>query len=200
MRALALALAVAASGCATKQTRTSWHNAPGLVDLSAPPPRDRGDAEPDAFVAPEEPGTATLAVIPMPNVLFGTGRGNPGSLAIDLGFEMRFEYHASAKRQPFAKKALAFTAGLASLQVVDRGPNDFGGMFGELNYRFALGGIVPMDVGVGPVVYPTNFEVGGQVTVRLPLIAIRLRYVEQSGFEFWGGYQIAIPFLFQRSR
>jgi len=195
-----IVLVAALGGCATKHTSLSMHNAPGNVDLGAKPAREIGN--PDAFEPASDPGTSTLSVIPIPSIMLGTGRGNPGQLVTDLNLETRFEYHTDPKgKEPFGKYALAFTAGLAGVQLADKGGSGFGAMFGEVSFRFpTIKGVVPMDVGVGPVVYPTDFEVGGQITVRFPLLAIRLRYVENGGLEFWGGYQFPIPFLFQRSR
>jgi hypothetical protein len=197
MKALAVLAVIA--GCATKQTTTSLHNAPGNVDLGAPPAREIG--APDAFERPTDPGTTTLSVIPIPSILLGTGRGNPGELVTDFNLETRFEYHSDKAREPFGKYAVAFTAGLAGVHLAEHRGAEFGALFGEVSFRFpTIKGVVPTDVGVGPVIYPTNFEAGGQITVRFPLLALRLRYVERGGLEFWAGYQVPIPFLFQRSR
>ncbi|MBX3155794.1 MAG: hypothetical protein KF773_07335 [Deltaproteobacteria bacterium] len=191
-------VAVALAGCATKYTRTTMANAPGHADIAVPPARELGD--PETFEPAADPGTSTLAVIPIPSVMLGTGRGNPGTLVTDLNLEVRFEHTSDAGRAPFGKRALAFTAGLVGVHVDDRG-GAYGAMFGEVSFRFpSVKGVLPMDIGVGPVVYPADFEAGAQLTVRFPLLALRARYVERSGFEFWAGYQIPIPFLFQRSR
>ena len=59
---------------------------------------------------------------------------------------------------------------------------------------------MPADLGVGPVVYPSEFEAGGQLTARLLIVAARVRYLPDSGLEIWGGFQLPIPFFFERSR
>ena len=69
-----------------------------------------------------------------------------------------------------------------------------------MSYRFPSWNKLPTEVGIGPVVYPSELDAGGQLTVRFTLLAARVRYLADSGVEVWGGFQLPIPFFFGRSR
>jgi len=52
----------------------------------------------------------------------------------------------------------------------------------------------------GPAFYGETADAGAQITVRFPLMFVRARYLAGTGGELWFGYEVPIPFLFQRSR
>jgi hypothetical protein len=195
MRALAIALVVLA-GC-TKHTKVARINAPGDVDLAVPMPRENG--APERFEPPKDPGNTALVVFAMPTFLGGTGRLAGSRGAFEPGLEVRFERHDSDTRW-FATH-LGVTLGFGFVQIYENLPDHVGAVHAELNVRFPTAwGHLPTDVGVGPVVYPDDGDVGGQISLRVPLLTLRARYLQRSGFEFWGGYEVPIPFVFGRSK
>jgi hypothetical protein len=186
MRAL---VAVALVGC-TEYAHTSLHNAPGAVDLSTPLEHENG--APGRYEIPSSPGQNTLAVYTMPYLIGGVGRINEAG---ETGLEMRFEY---SHDYSFADRSFAITAGVPSMQWHgDRAI--LGAFYAEANYR-TLAGSLPFDIGLGPAIYSSNAEIGGQLTVRLPLLMLRLRYMPDSRFEVMAGTEIPIGFFFSRSR
>jgi hypothetical protein len=196
-----LAAVAALAGC-TSYARVSQKNAPGLTDLSKPLERENGD--PQRYEPAREPGMKTLTVFANPSVMIGAGRRPlpAQKAAFEPGLELRFEHHTAraGDREPFAPRALAVTAGIGFAQLVDGRSAIAGPLYAELNYRFLVRNSVPMDIGLGPVVYPSEFEAGGQLTARFLIIAVRARYLPDSGYELWGGFQLPIPFFFERSR
>lgn len=198
--AISILLAAALAGC-TQYARVHMKNAPGLTDLSQPLERENGD--PERFEPAVDPGSKTLAVFMNPSLMIGAGREpvTAQDPAYEPGLELRFEHHSAAfDRKLLADRTLAVTAGVGFAQLVKGRPTVGGPLFAELNYRFPSWNKAPTDIGLGPVVYPANFDAGGQLTVRLLIMAVRARYMADGGFEFWGGFQIPVPFFFGRSR
>jgi len=197
---------VALVGC-TQYAHKATHNAPPIVNLDAPPPRETGD--PNAFTPGEQPGTETLAVFVMPNILIGTGRWNNGKAIGETGMSVRFERVVDNGARYLNDSTFAVTVGTAFVQFTENRPTVYGGTFVELNYRFLMG-VVPADVGMGVAVYPgasapaigedLSAAIGGQLSVRLPLFQLRARYMTETGFEIVAGYELPIPFFFRRSR
>jgi len=196
MRKLVL-IAGLAAGC-TQYTRTAMTNAPGNVDLTAPLPNENGD--PARYEPPRDPGTKTLVMFVAPMLMLGSGRIDaPSTLVVEPGMEFRFESHETGKR--WSAPTFAITAGLGFIQIYEARPDHLGAFYSELNFRFpSIKGVVPMDIGIGPAFYAPDAELGGQLTVRLPLLSMRGRYMARNGFEFWAGYEIPIPVIFGRSR
>jgi len=192
-------LAAALAGC-VDYAHVHMKNAPGVTDLSRPLERENGD--PDRFEPAKDPGQETLTIIAMPSLMIGAGREPvPAEKAVyEPGLELRFEHHTDEGHEPFASRALAFTAGIGFAQLVDGRPAIAGPLFAELDFRFPTWNKMPTDIGLGPIAYPANFDAGGQLTVRVPFIAARARYLAHSGPELWIGFQIPIPFFFERSR
>jgi hypothetical protein len=190
-------VAIAATGC-TQYAHTHMHNAPGVIDLAKPPLHENGD--PARVDPPTDPGVETLTMFAMPSALVGTGRIDDGQPAGEYSLELRFEHHVDDGMAPFGSTAFAMTVGTPALQVSGTRGAALGATFVEANYRFLLGHIWPIDIGAGPAVYLDDTAFGAQLTVRLPLVAVRGRYMQHDGFEFWGGIQLPIAFLFQRSR
>lgn len=200
--ALAVAAVTALGGC-TSYARVSMKNAPGVTDLSQP--LEREDGAPQRYEPARDPGVKTLTVFATPSLMIGAGRRPlpAQKAAFEPGLELRFEHHtrrAGGDREAWAWRALAVTAGIGFAQAVEGRPTIAGPLFAELNYRFRAGNGPPVDIGLGPVVYPSELEAGGQLTARLVIAAVRVRYLPDSGYEIWGGFQIPVPFFFERSR
>ena len=189
-------LALVACGCQSYAHR-SRHNAPGIVDLDTPPPREVGSAT--AFVPPAQPGSETIVVFVMPNFVIGNGRRNLSSqAAYELGVSFRVERTVDDGAALLHKSAFAITAGVGLAQFYETRPTLFGATFVELNYRNLIK-VIPFDVGVGAAIYP-GADVGAQLSVRFPGLLVRGRYFAEGGFELMAGYEIPIPFFFGRSR
>ncbi len=203
MRALIL---VAVLGGCTTYAHRSMHNAPGLVDLDTPP---REIGEPTAFTAPAQPGSETITVFTMPEILFGAGRLDTGKGAAELGVSFRVERTVDQGGALLHKSAFAITGGVGLAQFSENRPTIFGATYVELNYRNFVK-FLPVDIGLGAAVYPGvtvpsvgehhDASVGGQLSLRLPLTHVRMRYIANSGFEIMAGYEIPIAFFFGRSR
>jgi hypothetical protein len=201
--ALAVLAALALAGC-SEYARVSMKNAPGVTDLSKPIERENGD--PKRLEPATAPGTRTLTVFATPSFMIGAGRQPlpAREAAFEPGLELRFERYAAPPDARdgglFPSRAFAITAGVGFAQVVKYRETIAGPLFAELNYRFPSWNKAPTDIGIGPVVYPSEVDVGGQLTVRLVMVAGRARYLVDGGFELWGGFQIPVPFFFQISR
>ncbi len=195
----ALILLGALAGC-TQYAKTSMHNAPPVTNLDEPPLHEAGD--PAAFTPGTEPGTQTLAVFATPNILFGTGRYGT-MLHVEPGFALRFEHMTDAGRGYLKERAFAVTVGTGFATLAEDRPTTQSAVFAQLDYRF-FAVVIPMDVGLGPVLYPGadrfSTDLGVQLDLKLTILEIRARYMPETGFEIAAGYSIPIPFFFQRSR
>jgi len=189
-----LAILVMLAGCTTYAQRAR-HNAPGLSDLSTPLPRETGD--PDRFEAARDPGSETYMIALGPYVLGGLGRDGGGG---EVGTELRFEHHTDDKQGLVAGSSVAITAGFGIAQWFERSSVVPGAFYGELNYRGWVGDKVPLDLGLGPAIYPGEPNVGAQITLRSLGSMLRTRYMSATGLEIMFGYEMPIPFFFQRSR
>lgn len=204
MRALVLCLVLA--GC-TSYAHRSMHDAPGLVDLDKAPARETG--EPQAYEPPQQPGSETFVVFAMPSILVGTGRLDTGQAAGEVDLAFRIERTVDDGGALLHKSAFAVTAGVGLAQFGEYQPTIFGGVYAELNYRNILR-VIPFDVGMGVALYPGinvpsrmethGTDLGGQVSLRFPLLAVRARFMIDTGFEIMAGYEVPIPFFFGRSR
>ena len=178
------------AGC-VDYAHTSLHNAPGKLDLDEPIAHENGD--PERFQPAKSPGQHTLAVFTMPYVMAGVGRTGAGG---EAGLEMRFEH---TDQYLLADQTFAITAGIPSLQW----SNDHtiaGAFYAELSYRFPIVGIIPLDIGLGPAGYTSNRELGGQLSLRIPFVLLRFRYLPESRFEVMAGAELPFTFFFSRSR
>ncbi len=202
----ALVILALAAGC-TSYTHRSMHNAPGVVNLDRPPTREVGD--PKAYESPESPGTETIVVVALPSVMIGTGRLDTGDAAGELDLAFRVERTVDDGSALLHKSAFGITAGVGLAQFGENQPTIFGGVYAELCYR-SIFEVIPYDIGIGPALYPGvtvpsrmeshATELGGQVSLRFPLLAVRARFMTDTGFEIMAGYQVPIPFFFGRSR
>ena len=200
MRALVLSsIAIAAaSGACDSYARIARTNAPGIVDLATPPPRENGSDE--LYVAPsssDEPTSNAYVVWLHP--AFGGGlarRGAGGELGVAISVE---KDRGGKGGLPLSYTAWGVTAGAGLFQfrksdsgetVTDTAPLSL-----EAYYRRFV-----VSFGAGAVVYPDTRDTGAQVTIRGPLTHVRLRYVEHSGFEVMLAYDLSFPFVFGWSR
>ena len=202
MRALAI-LSVILAAC-TSYTHTSMHSAPGLADLETPMSREIG--APEAYAEPTAPPSDTIAVFAIPYFALGSGRLDTGDAATEVGLELRIERTLDKDGALLHESGFALTAGVGLAQFYDNRPTIFGATYAELNYRLSLS-VVPMDVGMGVAVasLPATMEhydaeVGGQLTVRVPVLSVRARYMADTGPEIMAGFSIPVPFFFGRSR
>jgi hypothetical protein len=52
-----------------------------------------------------------------------------------------------------------------------------------------------MDVGLGPTYDLDAGHIGGQVTLRVPFVMVRTRYVSSDGFQVMAGFEVPVSFL-----
>jgi hypothetical protein len=183
------------AGCDDYATH-SVHNAPGIVDLSTPLPHENGD--PKRFEVPADPGFDTISIWTNPYILWGHGRLPASGASREAGLELHFE---RAEGSRLDANALGITAGVAFAQWGDNRRTDaIGAFYGELDYRFVLGESWAASVGLGPAFYAHQAEAGVQVSFRMPLGLLHVRYMASSGIEVLGGLELPFPFFFSRSR
>ena len=196
----ALILLAVLGGC-TQYARRSTHNAPPIVNLDEPPPREIGD--PAAFTPGTQPGVETIAVFATPSILFGTGRYGGDNLHVEPGLAFRFERLVDDGAAYLKPRAFALTVGTGIATFTESRPTTPAAVFAQLDYRF-VAVVIPVDVGLGPVLYPGadmfDTDIGGQLDLKITILQIRARYMPSTGFEIMAGYSIPIPFFFRRSR
>ena len=205
MRTIAWAALVLAGCNAGGLRHHSTRNAPGnVVDLDRPMPGERG--EPQAYVEPTDPGEHQLGIAPGAWLHFGTGRVPPegvDAVSIEAGVQVQLAF--GERDRTGNKGAVGFpldswgaTFGWAFVQTNGDLPATIGPVFVEATRTFYL-----FQASAGVAVYPTpgevvggradGVDVGGQITLTAAVWSLRLRYVKDSGFEFFGGYQMMLP-------
>ena len=189
-------LLLALAGCEAYAAR-SLHNAPGVVDLGTPLPHENGD--PQRFEPAGDPGRETLSIWTNPYFLWGRGRYRANDASREAGLEIHVEHAAEGLLVP---TAFGFTAGFGfALWGPGRATDAVGAFYGEVDFHTLLGpDSWPIDIGLGPVLYSQQPEAGGQLSLRLPLGLLRVRYMARSGIEVMAGFEVPIPFFFSRSR
>lgn len=203
-RVLAALLLVA--GCNAGGLRHhSTRNAPGNVDaLEAPMPGERGD--PAAYVEPIDPGEHQLGVAPGAWMHFGAGRNPaPGIDDANIEFGLQVQLAFGERDETADRGAIGFpldswgaTLGWAIVQTNGEDPATIGPVFVEAARTWYL-----FQASAGVAVYPTpeqsttgqhdGVDVGGQVTLTAAIFSVRLRYVQDSGWEGFAGYQVMLP-------
>jgi len=170
------------------------HNAPGHVDLSAPLAHENGD--PKRVEQAEEPGTTRALAILAPYFLWGHGRLDSSEASREVGMELRFEaYSRERERAYVTASAWAATIGYGFAQYGDGRRTDFpGAIYGELGHRGSSGEF-PMDVGLGPTYDLDARHLGGQLTVRIPFVMVRTRYVANDGLQVMAGFEVPLSFF-----
>jgi hypothetical protein len=181
-------VAVALTGCLGHEHLVR-HNAPGDVDLTTPLPHENGD--PKRFELPKEPGT-TLAIAYLGAYLLGGhGRVSGTHGSWEYGNELRLErYSSDTEHATITDDAWAVTVGLGVAQWGGgRNTDTPAGAYLEANRRWVPDGF-PLDVGLGPA-YESG-HIGGQLSLRIPLLMLRSRYVQDNGFEVMVGFELPI--------
>jgi hypothetical protein len=176
-RAVRIVVAFALAGCVDSAHLTR-HNAPGHVDLATPLAHENGDAK--RFELPREPGTTRSLVVIAPYFLWGHGRLDASGASREVGTEVRFEaYSRDGEPGYVTASAWALTAGYGFAQYGDGRRTDApGAIYGELSHRGPVGDSeFVMDVGLGPTYDLDAGHIGAQVTLRVPFVMVRTRYV-----------------------
>lgn len=193
MRALILA-AVALSGCSGMYS-TSDVNAPGDVTL-APPAREDGSEA--LYVEPTDPGEHELYVAP--GVVVGpvAGRHSDHDAGVELGLFVRLAYKTSKYSHrkddmPWPMSGYSLSLGWSPLQTGDR--TDLGPVFVELERNYVF-----LSAAVGAAMYPDDGNAGVQVTLAARPFGVRMRYMNETGFEILGALQLELPRAFSWSR
>jgi len=200
-RVAALVGLVAVTGCpGTRKTFDT--NAPGIVHLEAPPPRENGD--PTLYVAPEDPGEHELYVGPAVVLGPGSGRsGNGHDTEFEAGLQVRLAYAAltsshRSKDVPFPKSGWAMTLGWSPIQTDHRGAagSDLvADTYVEIERYWFIA-----SAGLGIVTYPDDWDGGIQVTLNLRPYGFRMRYLADGGFEYMAAFRLELPTAFTWSR
>jgi hypothetical protein len=194
-RALAL---VALAGCAHGLRYHSARNAPGHVDLSAPLPHEAGN--PDMFEAPTDPGENQLGIMPAFWFMPGSGRIPHGSdttleagASLTLAFGER-DFTGSRGSLGFPLDSWGATIGWAFVQTDPDASGPDASVMGPVSVEATRVWYL-FSASAGVAFYPTpgNVDVGAQVTLQASIFALRMRYVQDSGFEIFGGYELPIP-------
>ena len=193
MRAIVVLATLA--GCEAYVTH-SRHNAPGIVDLGVPLAHENGD--PRRFESPADPGYESLSIWTNPYYLWGHGRRDASGASREAGLELRVEH---AETGLLDRDSFGVTAGFGFAQWGDGRTTDATGAFyAELDRRLTLGDVWALDIGLGPALYVQQHEAGAQLSVRIPLGLLRVRYMATSGIEVMAGFELPFPFFFSRSK
>lgn len=189
-------LALVLLAACTTYAHPSLRNAPANVDLATPLPHE--DGRPERTDPGVDPGNEYSDVIVAPFFTGGVGRDTGKDGLIETGIEACYE-PSHPGPELMSSSSFGIAAGISIAQWSNRPARLPGPMFAELQYRFT-GFVFPMAVGLGPVAYVGDNDLGGQLTYRLFGGVFRFRYLATGGFEFQGGYEIPIPFLFGGSK
>jgi len=198
-------LALLAGGCPGLRHH-STHNAPGnVVDLDQPLPGERGD--PAAYQEPEDPGEHQLGIAPGAWFHLGTGRVPPegvtDAVSIEAGVQVQLAFGERDRTAPrgavgFPLDSWGATLGWSFVQKNGELPATIGPVFAEATRTFYL-----VQASAGVAVYPTpgeviggraeGVDVGGQLSLQAAVFSVRMRYMQDSGFEVFAGYQLMLP-------
>lgn len=206
---------IALAACGPGLKHHSSRNAPGIVDIDAPPAQE--NADPAWYEVPRDPGEHAVGIAPGMGVQFGAGR-----ISSDFTVEMTAQLHVSyaPRESSLGRGAVGYpwdswgaTLGWGIFQVTeDDDPNTFmddeyyfGPIFAEVTRQWLF-----FSASAGLVLYPTPGEVasgraegvdaGGQISLMAMPFGVRARYVADTGFEIFAGYQFEIPYAVTWSR
>lgn len=203
-RAALPALLAALAGCPSLVQHSTRH-APGSVDLSQPPAREVGD--PAAYEPPEDPGENRVAILPGASWGMGAGRSGGDGGVGEVAVQLRFTFPETSERSlgkdefpaPWAAWGGTIGWGIAQVPLDSMrhpGQRTVGGpIYAEINRTWLYA-----TVGVGAAVYPSSPEVGPQVSASAAIYMVRARYLPESGFEIFGGFQLELPTVWTWSR
>ncbi|MBZ0234402.1 MAG: hypothetical protein K8M05_18880 [Deltaproteobacteria bacterium] len=179
-------------------------NAPGIVHLEAPPPRENGD--PSRYVEPEDPGEHELYIGPA--VVLGPATGRTSDAAhteFEADLQVRVAYQALAtshrsKDLPFPRKAgWAMTLGWAPIQTDHAADGSREWNRGPLYLEVERYWMV-FSAGLGAVAYTNEWDGGVQLTLTAMPYGLRMRYLADGGFELMGAFRIELPTAINWSR
>jgi hypothetical protein len=199
------ALLLVLAGCPAGLRHHSTHNAPGNVTLEAPMPGERGD--PAAYTEPSDPGEHQLGLMPSFWFMPGAGRvSHPSDATLEFGGSLTLAF--GERDRTGDRGAIGFpfdswgvTLGWAFIQTdPDASGADAsvgGPVFVEATRIWYF-----LSASAGVAFYPTagDLDLGGQISLKAAIFALRMRYIQDSGFEFFGGYELSIPASFTWSR
>jgi hypothetical protein len=192
----ALVVAALGLGACTHGYYTSDVNAPGNVTL-APPARENG--APELYVEPTDPGEHELYFAPGLTAGPVLGRHPDGNDAgVELGFYVHLAYKTSERSHrkddlPYPVHGWSLNLGWSPLQTgadVDIGPT---WVEVERNWYF-------LSAALGAAVYPDDGDAGVQLTLAARPYGLRLRYMNETGFELVGAFQVELPRAYAWSR
>lgn len=202
MKTLAVLAVVVLAGCPGLRHRADT-NAPGIVHLEAPPPRENGD--PERFIEAEDPGEHDLYIGPA--VILGPASGrsyDSNQTEFETAVQLRLAYSRLAKSHrsedvPFPHKGWAMTLGWSPLQT-DHDPAGelgfhTGPVYGEVERFWFIA-----SAGLGVVSYPDNWDTGVQMTLNFMPYGLRMRYLAQGGFEIMAAFRLELPTAINWSR
>ncbi len=178
-------------------------NAPGLADIDTPPAGHAAD-NPTFYEEPADPGMNHMGVAP--GFYFGPGKGRldtdemEGTTEIGAQLHVSFgEREESGGRDTFGYPTKGWGASLGwGVQVHTDLPTIAAPVYLEGTAHWYAASL-----SAGLAVYPTagkvaggraeGVDVGGQVTLAGWPYMIRMRYMQDSGFELFGVLQIELP-------
>ncbi len=198
----AAAALVLLGGCPGLRHRADA-NAPGIVHLEAPPPRENGD--PERYLEPEDPGEQEVYLGPAVILGPATGRSaDSDHTEFETSIQLRMAYVTLPKSHrsedvPFPTKGWALTLGWSPLQT-DHNPADevtfhTGPVYAEVERYWFIA-----SAGLGAVTYPDSWDTGVQLTLNFMPYGIRLRYLAEGGFEVMGAFRLELPTAINWSR
>lgn len=200
-RLAVLALALAA-GCSSLR-HTSDLNAPGIVHLEAPPPRE--DGSDTLYVEPEDPGEHELYLGPAVVLGPATGRTPDEKSEFEMAVQLRLAYQPFTRSHrsnevPFPRDGgWALVAGWVPLQT-DHKPGggleaNLGPVYAEVERYWWY-----LSAGVGVAAYTQDFDIGPQVTLNAAFYGVRMRYLPDGEFEIMGAFRLELPTAINWSR
>lgn len=191
-------VAVALAGC-TGLTHRMRRDSPGDVDLDTPFRPEWGD--PAAYQEATDPGEHALAVAPGFGFGFGTGRRPEVGIDCET-YEVAAQLHLGHGERDhsggdgdfgYPMKSWGGTIGWAIAQMPEActgGSTVRGPVYVEATRQWYL-----LTASAGLAVYPTpdDVDAGAQLTLSAVIWTMRFRYMQDSGFEAFFGYQLFLP-------
>jgi hypothetical protein len=197
-------LAIALLGGCPGLRHKSDANAPGIVHLEAPPPRENGTDE--LYVEPEDPGEHEVYIGPA--IILGPASGrtyDADQTEFETSIQVRLAYQALEKSHK--SRDIAFTrgggwalvAGWTPLQT-EHAPGggieaNLGPVYAEVERYWWY-----LSAGLGVAAYTQDFDVGPQLTLNAAFYGMRLRYMADGDFEIMAAFRIELPTVINWSR
>ncbi len=199
---------VCVAGCGGGMKHHASRNAPGIVDIDAPIARETGD--PQFYEVPADPGEHAVGLAPGLGVGMGVGRLS-NDFTVELSVQMHISY--GERESSLGRGAVGYpwsnwgaTIGWGVFQVTeDDDPDTYmgddyslGPIYAELTRQWFL-----LSASAGLAIYPTpglvaggraeGVDAGAQISFMAEPLGLRFRYMADSGFEAYFGYQFEIP-------